>query len=110
MLCVLGCFFGYTPRDYARDRQDKLTLQRTVPVRLKPDFGFRIFPCSNEELTEIRRRDGVEFIFPKHPGDVRIFQARSHSKFHKCFAPLTCELAHSDAYQMGLTRYPENLQ
>ena len=31
---VLGCSFGYAPRDYARDRQDKLTLRRTVQVRL----------------------------------------------------------------------------
>ena len=30
------------PRDYARDRQDRLTLRRTVQVRLGFDLGFRI--------------------------------------------------------------------
>ena len=27
---VLGCSFGFAPRDYARDRQDRLPLRRTV--------------------------------------------------------------------------------
>ena len=31
------------PRDFARDRQDKLTPPRTVQVRFGFDFGFRIF-------------------------------------------------------------------
>jgi len=35
-------FLRQTPRDYARDRQDRLPLRRTVQVRLGFDFGFWI--------------------------------------------------------------------
>ena len=35
-------FLRQAPRDYARDRQDRLPLRRTVQVRLGFDVGFRI--------------------------------------------------------------------
>ncbi|MGB6376139.1 MAG: hypothetical protein WBG24_05390 [Syntrophobacteria bacterium] len=40
-------FLRQAPRDYARDRQDRLPLRRTVQVRLGFDFGFWICPSDS---------------------------------------------------------------
>ncbi|MGB7030533.1 MAG: hypothetical protein WBF29_03735 [Syntrophobacteria bacterium] len=73
-------FLRQAPRDYARDRQDRLTLRRTVEVRLGtnpavPRDGCQVArPCSSRSLRSAQSRKRVPSFavsrqqFMKYPG------------------------------------------